>query len=350
MKKLLFVFLFVSGIISLNNVNIFGTKNNDTKGNIKMATNSMFIEDIPHQPATDLVNQYSGGQTLGTSTTSSPYSSQTNSLLAQLANQESLLNAQLPLLDTQRGVGYGNIDNSYNQSVNRLGEQRGIAERDYNTGVEDTTRGYQSQRGQVASDTRSRLNSLQQLLGIAGSGNSSASQFAAPYAATREGTQRLQPVQDAYYTNRRDLDTSWEDTQRNYGNTMEDLNNQKYAQGQTLESTIANQRANILAQLADIGVQRATAGGGGVTDALAQQAGRQAEIQSLLSLVAGLGGQFSNAVAPKQNIAFNAPELADYMPGQQSSIGTNIPGGGDVDQLLLPILARKEEERLAGAV
>lgn len=251
--------------------------------------------------------------------------------------QAALLQNQLGTLDTQRAVGQGNIDNSYNTSFNRLNQQKAIAERDYGIGVGDQEQGYGSARNAVASNVRARQNALQRLLGIAGSGNSSAAFDAVPLATAREGTAQLAPVQTTYYQNRRNLDNNWNDTLMNYGNSQEDLNNQRAGQRNQLESSIAQSRADILSRLSGIDQQRGVAPNQSYTD----------QIMSLVNQIAGLGGQYNGTVALRNDLKFEAPDLAKYALGPQTPISQQTPQNQGVDPTLLPVLAKKEDQLLA---
>lgn len=262
-----------------------------------------------------------------------PYAAQQAANAAYYDQQAALLNQQLGLLDTQRGVGQSNIDNSYNTSLNRLNEQKGIANRDYTTGIGDQEQGFTSARNTVATNVRSRVNALQRLLGIAGSGNSSATQDAVPLAAAREGSQQLDPVQTTYYQNRRNLDNGWNDTLMNYDNTLSDLANQKASQQNQLGATISQSHADILSKLAGLDAQRGVAPNQSYTD----------QIGSLLTSIAGLGGQYAGAVGLKNNLSFNSAPLSKYALGPQAAI-TQSPQATGVDPYLLPTLAKKDEQ------
>lgn len=271
---------------------------------------------------------------------------QKSDALAFLNQQQKLINQQIARLDPTYEQGLENIGNSYNQSYNRLNDQKAVANRDYNTGTADTIQGYQSSRNQVASNMRSRENALQRLLGLAGSGNSSAAFDAVPYAATLEGTQQLAPVQTTYARNRRGLDTSWEDTLRDYGYGVTDLANQKVSQTNALKSSIAQARADLLDKLIGIKAQEGQANGTGAASILASQAGLEAQVKNILDSMAGLGNQYKNGVKINKNVRFSAPELGKYNLGPQGEIATSSPGADNIDPTFLPVLQDKREQDL----
>lgn len=255
------------------------------------------------------------------------------------AAQRDALNAQLGRLDPQQATGLSNISNSYNQSANRLDQQKGIAKRNYDVGVEDTTRGYQTTRNNIGTRVRNRQNALQRLLGIAGSGNSSAAEESAPYAALREGTVNLTGAQQSYATNRRNQDTNWQDTERNYTNSFEDLNQDKYSKEQGLKASIAQTRASILDKLASIGTNRDQYTG---------------QINSLLDQITQLGNQYAAPVLRTGNVAYAAPSLQQYslnarqpnvqLAPDQQSVASSI------DPSLVPLLPRKDVDEFGNPI
>ena len=269
--------------------------------------------------------------------------------LAFLENQQQIINQQINRLGGTQDTGLSNISNSYNRSYNRLDQQKAVAERDYNTGTQDTIKGYQSSRNQVATNVRSRMNALQRLLGLAGSGNSSASFDAVPYAATLQGSQQIAPVQATYGVNRRNLDTNWEDTLRNYGNSVEDLKAQKFQQTQALKASIAQARADLLDKLSTLGVQINQANGGNAQQALDSQASTRNQINRLLDSIAGLGKQYAKPVIRTADLKYLTPDLGKYNLGPQGEITTDAPGADNIDPTFLPVLEDdREEELLSG--
>lgn len=246
--------------------------------------------------------------------------------------QEQILNQQLDLLGRQKSVGYGNIDNSYNTARNRLGDQKARAFRDYNTGIGDTEQGFSSARNTVASNVRARQNALQRLLGIAGSGNSSAAFDAVPLATAREGSQQLAPVQSTYAQNRRNLDTGWEDTLGSYNDGLQDLASQRQAQRTAIDQNILQTKMDILNKLSGLDMQRGEA----------PDAGFASQMEQLLSRMAGLGA--TPGVKINKNIAFSSKPLSAYSLGPQKAPTQQTPESEGVDPYLLPILAREEDQ------
>lgn len=319
-------------------------KKQPTKKNVNLSP----IAPMAYKPVTSqTVNPGSGNVDLsGYGHQVDTSAEETADLLASLAHQESIIRGQLGRLGNTRKVGLGNIGSSYNQAVNRLKGQKAEAQRDYTTGTEDVTKGFLGSRNQIASDTRARLNNLRRILGMAGSGNSSASETAAPYAALREGSQRLAPVQQTYATNRRDLDVNWEDTLRDYREKVGDVGNQRYSLIQGLNKSIGETRADLLDKLRTIGVSREQARGRSLEEAIASQRGLEGEVGSLRDRISKLGRQYAKPVVKAGNIVYEDPEIGEYIIGPEGEIITDFPGASDIDPYFAPVLRDEEEDAL----
>lgn len=231
------------------------------------------------------------------------------------ASQRAQLQAQIDQLDAQQGVGLGNIGNSYNLGANRLDQQNAVAKRNYDTQVGMNGQNYSTTRNGIATNTRATSNALQRLLGMNGSGYSSASFEQVPYAAGLQGSQNLSSAQQTYGNNMAALDTNWQDTQRSYSNSLEDLGRQKFQQENSLKSSIAQSRANLLSQLQG-------------ADGTSQY---QGQINDLLGQITGLSNQFANPVMRTSDISYAAPDLGQYSLTRN---GIQSQNGGAQSELL----------------
>jgi hypothetical protein len=222
------------------------------------------------------------------------------------ASSLGVLNSQLGQLDPQQAIGLQNIANSYNLSSNRLNEQKATNERDYNTSTGQNNQSYSNNRTGILNNTRNQANALQRLLGINGAGNSSAAYEQAPYLAGQQGTQQLTGAQQTFSNNQSALDTNWQDAQRQYSNAFDDLGRQKFQQENGLKQSIAQSRAGLLGQIANIN--------GGGND-------YQSQIGSLLNQITQLGNQYANPVMKEANVSYQAPNLSNYF------LNTNLGQG-----------------------
>jgi hypothetical protein len=264
-------------------------------------------------------------------------------------DQANNLNGQIGRLDGQQATGLGNIDSSYNTQYNRLGEQKAMGERNYNTSRDQTIQGYTNTRNGVMSQTNAHMSALQRLLGMNGAGNSSAAYDAVPYAATMVGSQALGQAQQTYGNNLGALDTNWQDTQRQYSNSLSDLGDQKFQQQQGLKSSIASTRAGLLEKIAEATRQRELAKGGGYEQAKAAANPYMEQVNSLLSQMTQLGNQYQNPVMQAKDVHYAAPNLGQYSLGQGMSGPQNpslqTPEGSGANPLLTGLLGQKERDQ-----
>jgi hypothetical protein len=256
------------------------------------------------------------------------------------------LNGQNGRLDSQQNVGLGNINNSYNQQYNRLGDQQTTAQRNYNQQDQQNMQNYANTRNGILSQTHSTSNALQRLLGLNGAGNSSAALEEAPYAAGLQGTQNLNQAQQSFSTNGTNLKNSWQDAQRQYSNALDDLNNQKYQQENGLRSSIAQTRANLLDQIGAAATNKNLALGQNYAQAQAARTPYQQQINTLLDSITNLGNQYQNPVLKAGNVTFNTPDQSQFSLGHQATIQSQQPGAGaNLDNNFLNLIGMNQKDK-----
>jgi hypothetical protein len=267
------------------------------------------------------------------------------STAAYYQQQMDQLNSQNGRLDSQLNTGLGNLTNSFNQQDNRLNQQKANAQDTFNTQNQQNMQNYANTRNGILSNTRATSNALQRLLGLNGACNSSAAFEQAPYAAGLQGSQNLNQAQQSFSNNGTALNKSWRDTQQQYSNALDDLNNQKYSQENSLRSSIAQTRANLLDQIASAGVNKNLALGQNYAQAQAARTPYQQQINSLLDSITGLGNQYANPVLKAADVNFTAPSLSQFGLGQQATIQNQTGAGaaGDINPSFLSVLAPKDK-------
>lgn len=285
---------------------------------------------------TNFVNQQYGQynnlinpQQSGSSSGSSAYGPQYAAYYQDTINQ---LQPQLGQLDNQQGIGLQNIANSYNLQQNRAQQQKAQDQQTYNTQTGQNEQSYLANRNNIMQNTMSQSNALQRLLGIAGSGNSSAAYEQAPYAAGLQGSQQLFGAQQTYGQNKQGLDTNWTNYLRQFQNSMDDLNNQKFQQEQGLKSSIAQTRANLLNSIAQANVYRNVAQGQGYQQALDARQPFQSQINDLLGQITNLGNQWQNPQIQTGPVTYQTPAMNDYSlkGGPAPSSSSSNQNTGDV--------------------
>ena len=257
------------------------------------------VNGIDQNAVYDPYNPYGGG-----GATVDPYA-------AQRAAQKAQLQSQLGNLDKQQEIGLGNIGNSFNLGANRLDEQNAVAKRNYEQQGQNNQQNYLQTRNGIMQNSRATNNALQRLLGMNGAGFSSAATEQAPYATALQASTDLSGAQRTYGQNQQTLDTNWGDTQRSYKNSMDDLNNQRYQQENSLRSSIAQTRASLLDRL-----QQAD----GTT-------AYQNQINDLMNQITGLGNQYANPVMRTGDVSFNASPLSQYSLGKFGISAPSQDGG-----------------------
>jgi hypothetical protein len=255
------------------------------------------------------------------------------------------LNGQNGRLDSQLNSGLQNYQDSFNRSTNRLNEQNALAQRDYNVQTDTNNSQYGRNRSSIIGQTSNRANALQRLLGLAGAGNSSAATEQAPYAAGLQGTQQLTDAQTSYGTNARNLDMNWDKTKTAYKNNQEDLAQQLYSGQNSLRSSINSTRASLLGQIQGLAQQRDMSKGASYTQARNNQGAYQAQINSLLDSIAGLGRQYANPVVSTGDIKFDVPSLSQYnLKSGTAPISQSNPGTSSVDPVFAPLLNQQRDQ------
>lgn len=250
-------------------------------------------------------------------------------------------------LGNQKNIGLENILNSFNESRNQLGEQRGVAERDYNTTKEQTGQDYTDTRSSIRSQAGNQFTSLQRLLGSMGAGRSSAAQIMAPFAVGREAAMRFGDVEQDFGRNQQALDTSWGDTTRQFESLGEQLERERRRKENELNAGIKSNEATLQDQMSGLELQRQQLLGGGLDDVRAAIAPYQSRVQQLLGSIDNLGRQYSGSVKANGNVSFARPDLAQY---DYSQFNAPTRGGerspiADYVSPLTNILGREDEER-----
>ncbi len=246
-------------------------------------------------------------------------------------DQNAVIDQQMGRLGAQRSTADQNVLDSYTSAYNKLVNDKGVAERDYNTkrgrAVEDNI----TAKNDINTSVRNRLSGVQRLLGAKGSGNSSAATELVPFAAALLGSQQRGQVQKTYGRNLSDIDTSWGDYGRDWENSAGELSTQKDERLRNNKLLFDQTEAGLLEQKGNIGVQRAQAGGSRYTEARSARQPYQSRINELLGSIDSLG---RTTPFTQKQVSFNAkdPEAYTYDryatptggvdPGQAAQVGS----------------------------
>lgn len=245
--------------------------------------------------------------------TSPSYSSQDLELLNQ---QKSLYERLLESINSAERTGLDQLTNSERAARNKANQQRSRQLEDFGVNRQDMTRGQEQALNTVGDNSRTLRGSLMRRLGLA-SGGGSAFQMA-DQAVARDASKNRQGVQETYGTNFRNLATSEERAEEDYGSLLDEILSDRRSKEQQLKAGILGQRQGISQSLAQIEADRASLLGGSQLSAsqpyVNQYLGYQDAIDKLPS-------QYSTSVQAR---ALNpqVPQLKDYIVNR-----SNIGGG-----------------------
>ena len=249
-------------------------------------------------------------------------------------------------LGDQRSIGLENIQNAYQQQLNRLLQGRATAQGRRDDTMLQTEQDNVRTRSNIDASVGRNVNSLQRLLGARGAGTSSAAQMAAPLAAANIGTQQQGDVADAYARNMAGINQSWGDYEDEWNNSRTDLGQQRYQQRNQVNQGIAQQRQSLLQNIGQVQAQRAAAQGMNAQQALAAGQGYLDQARGLSGQITQLGRQFGQNIRA-QDPSYQSPDLAEY--DYRRFEGPNIQGGAGANagrySNLIPGLRRQDEER-----
>jgi hypothetical protein len=302
--------------------------NNPSVGSGVGGYDNLLVGGIPAKASTlsVLPDNTSGAATSGTYTDPAA-----DAVKAQNAAVVAQLQGQLGQLDPQQAIGLQNIGNSYNLSANRLDSQNAAARANYDTGVKQNQQTYSNNRTGILQNTRAQAMALQRILGMNGSGNSSAAYEQAPYLAGLMGSQQLQGAQQTFGNNQSALDTNWQATQRSYKDSMDDLNNQRYQQENALRSSIAQTKATLLDKIAQ------------ANNNPTQYVG---DISALLQQITQLGNQYQNPVMRTPDISYTNPDLSTWYlnGGQGANFNPQTPAQSDLSPVFTGLLTGQRDQ------
>jgi hypothetical protein len=304
--------------------------------------------DIIQENSTDW-NAWNAGQQAPLNTGTAAAKTSDPDTAAYYNDQANQLQGQMGQLDPQLNVGLGNISSSYNLQGNRIDEQNATAKRNYDTSTAQNDQSYSQNRNGIMQNTRANATALQRLLGMNGSGNSSASYEQAPYAAALQGSTQLNSAQQTYGNNQTGLENNWQDTQRSYKNAWDDLNTQKYQQENSLRSSIAQTKASLLDKIGQAKTNAGMALGQSFATAAAARTPYQDQVNNLLSSITQLGSQYANPVLKAQDVNFATPNLSNWYlnSGQSQAAAPQQQSGGaasDVNPTFLGLLGQQRDQ------
>lgn len=256
-------------------------------------------------------------------------------------DQISQLERLLESAKTQKGQSIDRLGRSFDRGRARLNEDQSRLLSEIETSRQDTITDKQDTLNDVNQQARSTFGNLQQILGAAGSGNSSASEVLAPHAIAQESSARRGDVVDEFGRNLRNLETKEDKTQSQFERNLEDLRASRREKKENLLREFLQEQADLNQQLSRAATQREMAGG---ADFLEAQDARQPfrnRVSEQMDALDNLFNRFRSPEVTPQPIDVQVPDMGNFAvdpiqltPGQRG----NAPAG------TLPFLPFLEEE------
>lgn len=183
--------------------------------------------------------------------------------LGMIDQQIGAIDNSLNNLGATRNAAQNQINDAYNKGMDRLNQQQSRALSRYATKRSDTTRDFQHSTEDIDINSANKYRALQNLLGRAGAGRSSASANVVPYAVAQDASKSRGKVADTYSTNMRDLKTAEDETKESYNNNVQDLQEQKRNKEAALDNDIKSKESAYHSSRAELLGKRAQTAGGG---------------------------------------------------------------------------------------
>lgn len=262
---------------------------------------------------------------------------QVNALNSQLSQTDRLLAS----LGVARDSGLANINNEYGKSVGRAQEGQAQFNRDLNVRRQDNQTNKTNSLNRINTDAENKFNSVMRMLGIKGSGVSSAAQMVAPHLVAQNASNQRADQFDTFGRNQRSIDTAATDSELKYKNLFEDLLGQRNTNENDFRQKMVNQENELYGTRANIQAKLAAANGGSAAGAFEDYGNRLAANQITLDDL------IRASVAPQYNVKAvdtQAPNLDQYTADPLATFDPNAqdPTASEVNAYL-PWLQRKEK-------
>lgn len=263
--------------------------------------------------------------------------------LGMIDQQIGAIDNSLNNLGATRNAAQNQINDAYNKGMDRLNQQQSRALSRYATKRSDTTRDFQHSTEDIDINSANKYRALQNLLGRAGAGRSSASANVVPYAVAQDASKSRGKVADTYSTNMRDLKTAEDETKESYNNNVQDLQEQKRNKEAALDNDIKSKESAYHSSRAELLGKRAQAAGGGWRQVQGAMAGDIAQKDAIDRALASLLDNYRNPVNVR-DVKVSDPKLTNYA-NDLNGITVDDPNGTGYDtDTSGEYLARMKEE------
>jgi len=212
-------------------------------------------------------------------------------------------------IGSQRTIGEGNINSSYQAGLTNLQNQRTQAQQGYDTQKAETGQDFANTRSRIGQEAGNQTNAMRRLLGSIGAGRSTAARELTPYAAGLQASTRFGDVQNTFARNQNKLDTSWNSTKRSLDDEEKYLGTEKQNKLNQLYSGLNQTEAELQGQIADQVFRKRQVMGGNAAQAIGDAQPYRNRINQLLGEIDNYGRL---SVAAPKAIQYSRPDLAQY--------------------------------------
>lgn len=249
-------------------------------------------------------------------------------------------NAQINGLDPQLANAIGTAENNYTTTINKLANDKSIADRNYGTAKTTDAQDFVGSKNTINTNTGNTISTINRVLGSRGAGGQSAGKFAGLVAAGA-GSQQRAGAATTFGKNEQSLDTNYGDFNAAYKTNVDSAGAQKENDANAARASSFTTKASLLQQLATLINQRTAASGGSGTDAsqpLVEQA------KSLLAQATQLGTP--KPVAAQTPLAYTPPSLSSYTtnPTAVTPAGARTSAATDTVVPYLSLLANRDKQ------
>lgn len=248
-------------------------------------------------------------------------------------------------IGNQRTIGEGNIESSYQAGLTNLQNQRTQAQQGYDTQKAETGQDFANTRSRIGQEAGNQTNAMRRLLGSIGAGRSTAARELVPYAAGLQASTRFGDVQQDFARNQSKLDTSWNTTKRELDDEEAYLGTEKTNKLNQLYSGLNQTEAELQGQIAEQRMRRSQVLGGNAAQAIKDAQPYQSKISELLNQIDNYGRL---SVAAPKAIQYSRPDLAQY---DYSKFDAPTLAGDPRASYVSPfarLLQKRDEEEMVG--
>lgn len=271
------------------------------------------------------------------------------SVAALLGGEIGNVNTQIGGLGGQLSTDLANNTNQYNSQLNSENQAWQNAQDANTTQSNRTVQNELTAKGTIANNVRNSTRALQTLLGLAGSGSSSASEEAAPFAASQAGDQQQQGVQQTYGENLQDLATALNTSKQQHNSNLDSLSTQKFQADQKANSDINSTKQSLLSTLAQLTSQQADAKGLSVGQAQAMTAPFLAQINQLLGQQGQYNSAYPSSIAVAAPTSYAPPSLGSYNFGSIGAPGATQSTASTAQNAPLLTTAAQKDKNTIGS-